>query len=193
VPVEAPPRRPDAPDELEAVIKEARRRARRRRLGYAATLVLATLLGGGLYLGFHGSGGSGSGSKGESSPNGGAGAQQPSSHAREASVYPRHCPRRGLDALPLTAGAERSARGIAEARLGSSPEITITARPATHAGTRGTLVSSHCGPKVARRTLVVFTWDHRFDHGLNKSASLAQHASLVSRFDDGYHLWYWEH
>jgi hypothetical protein len=50
-----------------------------------------------------------------------------------------------------------------------------------------------CGPRVARRTLVVFTWDHRFDHGPNKSASLGQHAFLVSRFDDGYHLWYWEH
>jgi hypothetical protein len=55
-PVEAPSR-PLEDDELEALIEEARRRARRRRFGYAAVLVFAALLGGGLYLGFHGNGG----------------------------------------------------------------------------------------------------------------------------------------
>jgi hypothetical protein len=50
-----------------------------------------------------------------------------------------------------------------------------------------------CGPRIARRTLVVFTWNHQFDHGPNQSASLAQHAFLVSRFAEGYRLWYWEH
>jgi hypothetical protein len=193
VTVEAPPR-PPSPDEAEAVIEEARRRARRRRLGYAAALLLAALLGGGLYLGFHGGGsGGGSASKGESSPNGGAGAQQPSSHARQANIYARRCPGRGLDALPLTGGGGQAARSFARHQVGPSPRVTTTIRPATSAGPRGKLVSSHCGPKVARRTLVVFTWDHRFDHGPNKSASLAQHAFLVSRFQGGYHLWYWEH
>jgi len=37
-----------------------------------------------------------------------------------------------------------------------------------------------CGPKIARRTVVVFTWHHRFDSGPNASASLAQHALVVS-------------
>jgi hypothetical protein len=191
-PVEAPSR-PLEEDEAEALIEEARRRARRRRFGYAAVLVLAALLGGGLYLGFHGGGDGGSGSKGESSSNGGAGAQQPSSHAREASVYARRCPGRGLDALPLTRAAQTSARTIAQQRVGPSPRVTTTVRPASNAGARGSEVTYMCGPRVARRTVVVFTWDHRYDHGPNKSASLAQHAILVSRFQDGYHLWYWEH
>jgi hypothetical protein len=114
------------------------------------------------------------------------------------------CPRRGRDALPLTVPTEgaklhpfvialKSARNLAERRVGRSLQITITVRLATHAGARGKEVSFMCGPKVARRTLVVLTWDHRYDHGPNKNASLAQHAFLVSRFDDGYHLWYVQH
>jgi hypothetical protein len=50
-----------------------------------------------------------------------------------------------------------------------------------------------CGTKIARRAVVVFTWDHRFDSGPNASASLAQHALVVSRFADGYRIWYVEH
>jgi hypothetical protein len=123
-------------------------------------------------------------------------------HARLATH--ERCPRRGRDALPLTVPAEgaklrpfvialKSARNIAERRVGRSPQITITVRPATHAGARGKEVSFMCSPKVARRTLVVFTWDHRYDHGPKKSASLAQHAFLVSRFDNGYRRWYVQH
>jgi hypothetical protein len=98
----------------------------------------------------------------------------------------------GAKVLPFVT-ALKSARNIAERRVGRSRQITITIRPATDAGARGKEVSFMCGPKVAHRTLVVFTYDHRYDHGPNKSASLAQHAFLVSRFDDGYRLWYVEH
>jgi hypothetical protein len=45
-----------------------------------------------------------------------------------------------------------------------------------------------CGPKIARRAVVVFTYDHRYD-----SPSLAEHALVVSRFADGYRVWYVEH
>jgi hypothetical protein len=113
-------------------------------------------------------------------------------HHAKLAGYER-CPRRGADALPLTTAAEKSAEKIAKRRVGRSPQITITVRPATHAGARGHEVSFMCGPKVAGRTVVVFTYDHRYDHGPNKSASLAQHAFLVSRFDNGYRLWYVEH
>ena len=126
-------------------------------------------------------------------PAGGAGAHRPASNARQANIYAHRCPGRGLDALPLTNAAGPAARRFARERVGQAPRVTTTVRPATHAGARGSEVSWICGPRVARRTLVVFTWDHRFDSGPNASPSLAQHAFLVSRFDDGYHLWYWEH
>jgi hypothetical protein len=58
MPVQAPPHAPQQ-DELDALIEEARRRARRRRFGYAAALVVATLVGAGLYIGLHGNGGGG--------------------------------------------------------------------------------------------------------------------------------------
>ena len=119
-------------------------------------------------------------------------AVQPTRHHAKLARYER-CPRRGLDVRPLTAAADESAQKIAKQRVGRSPQIAITVRPATRAGARGHEVSFMCGPKVARRTVVVFTYDHRYDRGPNKSASLAQHALLVSRFDDGYRLWYVEH
>jgi hypothetical protein len=103
------------------------------------------------------------------------------------------CPRRALAALPLNAAAEKSAKRIATRRVGRSPQITIRVRPAADAGARGHEVRFLCGPKVARRAVVVFTYDHRYDRGPNKSASLAQHALVVSRFADGYRVWYVEH
>lgn len=112
-------------------------------------------------------------------------------HAKPAGF--ERCPRRALAALPLTVDAERFADAAARRRVGSSPQITVTVRPATHAGARGHEVRFLCGPKIARRAVVVFTWDHRFDSGPNASASLAQHAVMVSRFADGYRVWYVEH
>jgi hypothetical protein len=44
-------------------------------------------------------------------------------------------------------------------------------------------------PQSREAHLGVFTWDHRFGDGPNKSASLARHAFSVSRFDDGYRVW----
>jgi hypothetical protein len=54
----APPK-PSPPDELEALIEEARRRARRRRLAYLAATVLAVAFGAGIYsiVSFTGGGG----------------------------------------------------------------------------------------------------------------------------------------
>ncbi len=75
------------------------------------------------------------------------------------------CPRRALAALPLNAAAEKSARRIAKRRVGRSPQITIRVRPAADAGARGREVRFLCGPKVARRAVVVFTYDHRYDRG----------------------------
>jgi hypothetical protein len=79
VTVDAPPR-PPGPDEAEALIEEARERARRRRWWYGIAIVLALLAGGGLYAGFGGGGGGGSTVHGRPS-SGGGGAGQPSSHA----------------------------------------------------------------------------------------------------------------
>jgi hypothetical protein len=115
------------------------------------------------------------------------GAARPTQHHAKLAGFER-CPRRALDALPLTAAAERSARRIAKRRVGRSPQVTITVRPATDAGARGHEVSFMCGPKVTRRTVVVGTWDYRLN-----CASCAQHSFVVSRFDDGYRLWYVEH
>jgi hypothetical protein len=72
--VTAPPR-PSHQDELEALIEEARRRARRRR--YRNALMLAAVAVAGLYAGFGGSGGSGA--NGDSAAGGAPG--QPGSHA----------------------------------------------------------------------------------------------------------------
>jgi hypothetical protein len=189
--VQAPQNSPDQ-DELEALIEEARRRARRRRLGYAALLVGMVAGASGIYLIFGGGGGTGGGPTlhGQSGAGGGAGpnSARPASASRE-SVYQHRCPGRGLDALPLTNAGNSFARSLARGNVGASPRITVRIRPATDAGARGSEVAWMCGPKVARRTLVAFTWDHRFDHGPNASASLAQHVCLISRFDDGYHLW----
>jgi hypothetical protein len=117
----------------------------------------------------------------------------PKQHDAKLAAGFERCPRRALAALPSTPDAERFAEAIARRRVGRSPQITVTVRPATHAGARGHEVRFLCGPKIARRALVVFTWDHRFDSGPNASASLAQHALVVSRFADGYRIWYVEH
>jgi hypothetical protein len=60
VSVEAPPRPPEQ-DELDALIEEARRRARRRRFGYLALVVTAATVTGVLFLILGGSGGRGEG------------------------------------------------------------------------------------------------------------------------------------
>jgi hypothetical protein len=191
VPVEAPPHSPDQ-EELDALIEEARRRARRRRLGYAAAAVTALAVAGGLFLLIGGGNSGGGGSPrvhGRGNPSGGArSATGRSSSASRATLYLRRCPGRGLQALPLTRNAKAATRSIVARRVGTSPKIDVAIRP----GTAGT-VEHLCGPKIAHRTLWVLTYDHRFDHGPNKSASLAQHRFAVSRFDDGYHLWYLEH
>ena len=59
--VKAPPQKPEPADELEALIEEARRRARRRRLGIAAVLAGAGLALAALYVAIGGEGGNGAG------------------------------------------------------------------------------------------------------------------------------------
>jgi hypothetical protein len=191
VPVQAPLRPPEQ-DELDALIEEARRRARRRRLGYAA-VVVGLLAAAGLYLGFGGGGRGGGGGatlRGEGSSGGSAGpsAPRPASASRE-DVHQWRCPGRGLEALPLTERAPAATRSVVARRVGTSPLIDITIRPPGASGS----VAHLCGRQIADRTLWVLTYDHRFDHGRNRSASLAQHRFAVSRFGDGYHAWYWEH
>jgi hypothetical protein len=94
-----------------------------------------------------------------------------------------------LDALPLTQKARAAAQSIVASKVGTSPQIDVAIRPGMTSGS----VPHLCGRKIAHRTLWVLTYDHRFDHGPNRSASLAQHRFAVSRFDNGYHLWYLEH
>lgn len=115
------------------------------------------------------------------------GASHPAPAPKAASITrPDRCPGRGENGLAFTADARRATRAVAKRRVGRSPKIDIAVHPVDHA-------ISGCGSKIADRTLEVFTYDHRFDHGPNKSASLAQHRFYVSRFADGYHVWYWEH
>ena len=187
--LDAPTRSPEQ-EELDAIIEEARRRARRRRLAYAAAAIAALGIGAGLYASFGGGGGGGVATPTDRSaprPGGGANSARPTSASRQA-LYEHRCPGRGLQALPLTQNARAQTRSIIARRIGTSPKIDV----AIHPGTFGS-VEHLCGPKIAHRTLWVLTYDHRFDHGPNKSASLAQHRFAVSRFDDGYHLWYLEH
>ena len=68
--------------------------------------------------------------------------------------------------------------------------IEVAIRPGTAPESAATYL---CGPKIARQSLYVLTYYHRFDRGPKRGASLAQHRFYVSRFDDGYHAWYWEH
>jgi hypothetical protein len=189
VPVEAPQRAPEQ-EELDALIEEARRRARRRRLGYAASVIAAMVAAGCLYLAF-GGGGSDSGTTPQGHAESGGGAAPSAARSASASrqaLYRHRCPGRGLQALPLTQRANAAARSVIARGVGSSPEIDVAIRPGTSSG-----IAHLCGPRVARRTLYVWTYDHRFDHGPMKSASLAQHRIYVARFGDGYHAWYWEH
>jgi hypothetical protein len=73
VTVDAPPR-PPGPDEAEALIEEARERARRRRRWYGIAVVLALLAGGGLYLAFGQGGGGGPAPQGGAAGGGAGGA-----------------------------------------------------------------------------------------------------------------------
>lgn len=102
--------------------------------------------------------------------------------------HPR-CPDRARSALPLGPSAGATTREVALRDYG--PETTAKAKLASEdaAGCGGYVVHT-CGGRVARRTVVVYTWDHRFDHGRNKSASLGQGVVLISRFADGYREWY---
>ncbi len=59
--VKAPPRRPELSSELQALIEEARRRARRRRFRIAAVLVAAGIASGALYFAIAGGGKGGAG------------------------------------------------------------------------------------------------------------------------------------
>jgi hypothetical protein len=104
-------------------------------------------------------------------------------------VYERRCPGRGLNALPLGHDAEAAVRAVAAKRVGRSPQIDVAVRRIA----KDAYVPHVCGPRIARRTLYVLTYDHRYDRGRNRSASLAQHRFYVSRFADGYHVWYREH
>jgi hypothetical protein len=189
--INSPPRTPVECDELDALIEEARRRARRRRLGYVAALAAALGLGALLYAGFGSGGGGGetSASHAGSGPTPAASASRSNETARHA-VYEHRCPGRGLSALPLGPKPEQAARAITAQRVGASPLIDVAIHPGTW---RDSGMTYLCGPRIARRTLEVLIYDHRFDHGPNKSASLAQHRFYVSRFADGYHAWYWEH
>jgi hypothetical protein len=82
--VKAPPDTHDASGELEALIEEARRRARRRRLGYLAVATAAALVAGGLYLVIGGGGGDGvSGQSGSGEPAAPAGSSGSSSGTAE--------------------------------------------------------------------------------------------------------------
>lgn len=92
----------------------------------------------------------------------------------------------GGKALTLGPSPKAAARRLARRRVGRSPQIDISVQIAPG-------VPNPCGRRVSKRTVMVFTYDHRFDQGPHKSASLAQHRFLASRFADGYHVWYWEH
>lgn len=188
VSVQAPPR-PSPQDELDALIEEARRRARRRRLAYVAVVAGLLTVAGGLYAGFGGGGGDGGTTlQGGQSPGSGAGPSAARSPSAAKVVYQHPCPGRGVEALPLTQHARAAARSITDQRVGTSPQIDVVIRSAAAPGVRHL-----CGARIARRTLWVLTYDHRFDQGPNRSASLAQHRFAVSRFGDGYHAWYSEH
>jgi hypothetical protein len=93
VSVEAPAR-PQEQEELDALIEEARQRARRRRLGFAAVVIGSLAIAGGLYMGFNGGGEGNPAMRGEPSQGGGAGVSQRSSQSRVAPES-RPCSPRG--------------------------------------------------------------------------------------------------
>jgi hypothetical protein len=137
----------------------------------------------------------------------------PSTSATRTPQLYHQCPGRGLKARSLGASAVGETRALLARRLGPSPPVDFTiyrltaprqalvARSSSAHPTYPRLsdrwingvrdyISDKCGPTVARRVLYVTTWDHRWD---GTSASIAQHRFYVSRFQDGYHVWYWEH
>lgn len=113
--------------------------------------------------------------------------------AAEQTQRSRDCPG---DILSLTADAPAPATvaALAEARdayLGidtSRARANLAARAAS-ASARGRMVRRMCGRSVARRTVVV---DLVFPEML-PSASLSQGTVFVSRFADGYHIWFVAH
>jgi hypothetical protein len=89
-PVQTRPRPPDQAHELDdALIEEARRRAKRRRRSYGAVVALMVLVGVGLYFGFGNNGGDGGelGPQTNHSPNNGEGQV---THAASSSPTPVH-------------------------------------------------------------------------------------------------------
>lgn len=127
----------------------------------------------------------------------GCGAQGTDSAATQAAgtqpeAYGKgRCPGRGASVLPLGPHANMTARRLVVHNVGKSPAIEIAVRRLR--GEHGHYVTNLCPVVVARRTLYVATYDHRFDSGPNKSASLAQHRFYVGRFEGGYRIWFQEH
>jgi hypothetical protein len=105
----------------------------------------------------------------------------------------RDCPE---SALQLTRDAPEPATvaALAEAPDAYAEVDTDRARAngaarATNAGARGRMVERMCGKRVQRRTVVV---ELLFPDML-PSASLSQGTVFVSRFADGYHIWFVAH
>ncbi len=128
--VSAPPRPPRSShpvdrDELEALIEalieEARQRARRRRRRYGACILLAALAAGGAYFGFHDGGGAVSSQSAQAGSSGGAASAAVSAAGRWG---PSHGPYGGPAYVVATAPSAPSvvyvgtARGVFESRNG---------------------------------------------------------------------------
>jgi hypothetical protein len=103
------------------------------------------------------------------------------------------CPK---DASRLTrdAPAPATVAALAEASSAYGEIATDRARVnsaarATRAGARGRTVRRMCGRRVERRTVVV----ELFFPEMLPSASLSQGTVFVSRFADGYHIWFVAH
>jgi hypothetical protein len=95
--------------------------------------------------------------------------------------------------LTLDAPAPATEAAIAEAPDLYGPHhdrvrADVAAR-ARDAGARGRQVKAMCGRTIQRRTVVVSL----FFPELRFSASLSQGTVFVSRFADGYHVWYVGH
>ncbi|HEX2085853.1 MAG TPA: hypothetical protein VHF89_09235 [Solirubrobacteraceae bacterium] len=114
---------------------------------------------------------------------GGGGADAPTLRAAAA----RDCPR---DLLPLgrnpIAPATRAALRGFDAR--DRPQV-VGAAIADREFDRAGQVGQSCGPRVAARSVVVALHLRAFDHGPNRSASLAQRTVVVGRFRTGWRVW----
>jgi hypothetical protein len=114
--VKAPPRGPEADDELQALIEEARRRARRRRWG---TLLILAAIGGLLYV-LIGPGGGGGGSASRPGPSPGGSGSAQTSPASSSSAGATSCVRARTTGDFDGDGAPDVARLIASAGPGQS-------------------------------------------------------------------------